>query len=230
MSKLRLVLLIALCAVWPATARAQSDFIDWLQQQSGPGPYWNQTRVVGAFDVRFACWSTPGAPQVNSVLGQWRRCLIDNPNDVTGSLSFGMNWGTTGRKQLFIDDPSDVREVLEKRISIRYLGRVNHYFDFGGAFNITRFASDEGNAFGFWRVGMGPILTFFPCGDRCEKSRDWATLNRLVRFQAEATWYYPGFKASDYNNAVSKFNSGYEYQVRSSIVLDAGALVQVLWR
>ena len=52
MTKVRLSVLLIFCALWPASARAQSDFIDWLAEFSGPGPFQGFTVGTRAMCMR----------------------------------------------------------------------------------------------------------------------------------------------------------------------------------
>src|ERR1043166_2658527 len=216
MSKLRLVLLIALCAVWPATARAQSDFIDWLQQQSGPGPYHNYFK---GYEIRIWCPPT-GLGIMDTTARQVWNCFLDDAERTGGVLSFDATYAKTDVKRLFLDDPTDVREVREQRYTLAYVYRANRYLKVGGTLDFLRFASDQGNLFSFWRLGFGPRLTFAPTGGATTTNRRAASLNRLIQLQIDATYVPKGFVAADYNNAISRFDSGPEYQVRSSLVID----------
>src|ERR1043166_8563103 len=152
MSKLRLVLLIALCAVWPATARAQSDFIDWLQQQSGPGPY--HTWFTG-YEVRAYCQPNGVAAQddyPNKVRRRIYNCFLDDPDLTKTVLSFNATYSKTYNRRLFLDD-SDTRLISQDRYTIAYVYRPNIYLKVGGTFDLLKFSSDNpGNAFSIWKV------------------------------------------------------------------------------
>jgi len=221
-------MLFVLCAVWPAVARAQSDVIDWIQQQSGPGPYDNSWLKLGAFNARLWCWAKDGVAPEPSVLRELRRCWIDNPNEIQWVLSFGGEFAHNYKDQLFLDDPTDRREISEWRFTTAVLYHANSVFDIGGTVDAVRFSSSQGNAFSFWRLGVGPRLMFTPCF-RCKVPKEWGAVKRIVLLQLDSTFFPQGFKASDYGNTVSKFDSGPEFQARASVVLDGGALVQKLW-
>ena len=223
MSKLRLVLLIALCAVWPATARAQSDFIDWLQQQSGPGPY--HTYFKG-YEIRAYC---PKANEKYDLRRVWD-CFLDDPDLTKWVLSFDTTYAKTYNRRLFLDDPSDVREISQDRYTIAFVYRPNIYLKVGGTFDLLRFSSDQGNAFSFWKVGFGPRLIVSPFARHItdRNTKHSGSLHRLIQLQIDAPYVPQGFKATDFNNTVSKFESGPEFQVRTSLVIDSSALLRAI--
>jgi hypothetical protein len=239
MRKVRLLMVFALCAVWPTGAFAQSDFIDWLQQQSGPGPYKNSS--LFAYEVRI--WCLPKADEALNAdptaqareltaLRKVRSCLADDPNRTRSALSIGGTFTSTGNSRLFLDDPIDVREVHEKVFSFAYVHRINPVIDLGGALSLLRFSGDQGvggSAFTFWRFGLGPRIVLIPWGACNVPSRRVSALARVIGLQFDGTWVPQTFTARDYGNTVSKFDAGPEFQVRASLVVNAGVLVQALW-
>jgi hypothetical protein len=237
MRKWRLVMLFVLCAVWPATAFAQSDFIDWLQQQSGPGPYKN--KKLAAYEIRIWCLpkidpTLTAAEQAKEAtpIRKFRNCLADDPNRTKSALSFGGTFTHTKVAQLFLDDPADVREVQENVFSIAYIHRINRVIDLGGGVDFLRFSGDQGPggaAFTFWRLGLGPRIVLIPCGACNVPSRRFSALAKVIEFQFDGTWVPQTFTARDYGNTVSRFDAGPEFQVRTSVVVNAGVLVQALW-
>jgi len=236
MKRVRFVLLLGMCFVWPASAFAQSDFIDWLQSQSGPGPYKNQ---LVAYEVRIWCLPRPLVNPTKEELDteakpfrKLRNCLADDYDRTRSALSIGGTFTSTANRQLLLDDPADVREVRENVFSFAYIHRINRVIDLGGALSLLRFAGDQGSggsAFTFWRVGIGPRIVVIPCGNCQMPSKRLNSLVRAGELQFDGTWVPQTFSARDYGNTVSKFEAGPEFQVRVAVVLNAGALVQALW-
>src|SRR5262245_13024077 len=162
MRRLRLLVLAVVCAVWPATVHAQSEILDWLQGGSGPGPY----HAYGTgYEVRVWCRPT-GIGVMDTAKRKVWNCLLDDPDRTSAVLSFGTTWASSGNNRLFVDDLNDVRDVKERRLTAAFTYRANRLLSVGGTVDAIQFKSDQGNAFSFWRLGIGPRLVFTPCG-RC---------------------------------------------------------------
>jgi hypothetical protein len=218
-------MLFALCAVWPANAHAQSDIIDWLQQGSGPGPY----KSYKGYELRVFCLPT-GVGIMDTAKRKVWNCLLDDPDRTRAVLSFGTNWASTENTRLFIDDPSDVREVKERRWTTAFTYRMSSLLSVGGTLDFMQFKSDQGNAFSFWRVGIGPRLIFTPCG-KCTATNPpsrSSSAGQFLHLQLDATYVPQGLKASDFGNTVSKYDPGASFQVRTSLVLDGAVILRAI--
>jgi len=225
MRKVLLIGLVALCALaQPANSFAQGEFIDWLEGLSGPGPY---KSVLTGYDVRVWCPSK-GEGLADSRARKIWNCLLDDADRTRGVLSFGSSFASSGNRRLFLDDQADVRDVKERRFTTAFVYRLNRVLDVGGSFDAIRFSSDQGNAFSFWRVGFGPRVILTPLGAAKPQNRRAGSVNRVLHFQLDATYIPQGVKAQDFNNGVSRFDAGEEFQVRTSLVVDGAALLRAI--
>jgi hypothetical protein len=219
MTKARLLILLVLCAVWPATAHAQWDLSDWAQPGSGPGPF---TSLFTGYEVRVWCLPTGAGVMDRGTQKIWN-CLFDDPDRTRAVLSFGQMWSSAESRQLFIDDPADVGEVKQRRVTVALTYRANTLLSVGGEIDAIQFTNgDRATPFSFWKFGIGPRIVFTPCG-KCasEKASDVEhSLARLIHLQLDATWVPQGVKASDFNNFVSKYNPGQEFMVRTTLAID----------
>jgi len=224
MKRTRSLILLVLCAVWPATARGQSDTADWVQQGSGPGPY---TSVFTGYEVRVWCLPTGVAVSDSRSQKIWN-CLFDDPDKTRAVLSFSQNWASSDTSQLFVDDPTDVREVKQRRYTTALTYRANSVLNVGGTIDAIQYKSDQGNAFSFWRLGLGPRLVFTPFGAFKVSNTNLSSLNRLIHLQVDTTWIPQGIKASDFNNTISRYSPGGTFQVRTTLAIDLAFVLQAI--
>src|SRR5262249_17428324 len=120
MTKARLLILLVLCAVWPATAHGQSETADWIQGGSGPGP--STTPFIG-YEVRV--WCLPTSAAANTAKRRAWDCLLNDPEKTRAVLSFGQTFASSGNHQLFVDDLNDVRNVKLRRYTTAFTYRAN---------------------------------------------------------------------------------------------------------
>jgi hypothetical protein len=98
MKKTRLLFLAVLCAVWPATARAQWDFSDWAQPGSGPGPYRSN---FGLFTRLF--------------------CVTENRENQAAALRNEKPKGPTHQPALCFDDTEDaIKDPIKAVVDVEY--------------------------------------------------------------------------------------------------------------
>jgi hypothetical protein len=223
MTRARLLILLILCAVWPAVAHAQSDTADWAQGGSGPGPY---TAPFTGYEVRV--WCLPTSAAANTAQRRAYDCLLNDPEKTQAVLSFGQMFASSGNKQLFVDDPTDVRDVKLRRYTTAFTYRANAVLSVGGTVDAIQYTSDQGNAFSFWRLGLGPRLVFTPFGAFKPNDPNRSALSQIIHLQVDTTWLPQGIKASDYNNTVSRYNPGATFQVRTTLAIDYAFVLQAI--
>jgi hypothetical protein len=224
MNRARLIALVALFATWPLGAYAQSDVIDWLNQLSGPGPFHDKAK---GFDLNVWCYPFKAA----SCYSNDGIDVIDNSgkSDAKWILTVGTSFASTGSQPLFKDDPTDVRDVLERTISTMVMYRANRVVDAGLGARFIRFSSDEGASFSFWRVGLVPArLRVTPFGLLNVTSGRASYVRRLIHLEVEAIWLHEGFSGADFNNTKTKFSVGNEYQTQLGFLVDGWALAGII--
>jgi hypothetical protein len=134
MTRPRLVVLVALMALWPAGASAQSDFIDWLAQLSGPGPFHGYFQ---SFNMRVVC-----AKDNDQGTHDIATCISDTDEKIKAVLEMNVAWASSGDDNVrFVDarpdDPLNKLPVNLFRIGATYSYRVSSMLDVGigvGAF------------------------------------------------------------------------------------------------
>jgi hypothetical protein len=226
MTRARLLFLLVVCAVWPATAHGQSETADWLQGGSGPGPY---NSIFTGYEVRVWCLPT-GDGVRDTAKGKVWNCLLDDPARTKAVLSFGQDWASSGNARLFVDDLTDVRDIKESISTIAFTYRANPYFSYGGTVEFMHFSSDQGNAFSTWRLGLGPRLVFTPLAGVKITNPRWSSASRLIHLQVDTTYLPQGLKASDFGNTVSRYDPGRSFQVRTTLAIDYAFVLQAIHR
>jgi hypothetical protein len=195
-----------------------------VQGGSGPGPY---TSAFTGYEVRVWCLPTSTAA-TNTAKRQAWDCLLDDPDKTRAVLSFGQMFASSGNNQLFVDDLTDVRDVKLRRYTTAFTYRANAVLSVGGTVDAIQYTSDQGNAFSFWRLGLGPRVVFTPFGAFKPKNPDRSALSRLIHLQVDTTWLPDGIKASDFNNTVSRYNPGATFQVRCTLAIDFAFVLQAI--
>lgn len=226
-------LLLALVVMRPIGAHAQSDVIDWLNQLSGPGPFNTFVKGVGkGYDINALC--LPISVSWDCYLNDGVSDTTTAGNDAKWILRFGNTFASTGTQPLFQDDPNDKRNVAARTISTIFMYRANRIVDVGAGFRWVTYSTSDAPVFSFTRTGYVPVsIRVTPLGllnapDRFKWPARWKYLNRLVHFDAEWIRYTEGFSGTDFNNTVTKFSVGPEYQARLGYLIDGVALTRLI--
>src|SRR5262249_31086564 len=154
--------------------------------------------------------------------------LLDDPDRTKAVLSFTNSYLSSDNRQLFLDNPADVREVKERVFGATLTYRPNKYLNVGGSLDFIRFSSDQGNAFSFWRVRIGPRLLFTPLAGVMTTDPRSSSVSRTIHLQIDTIWLTKGLKASDFNDTISKYDPGAEFQVRTSLAIDFAVLLRAI--
>src|SRR5215470_1712626 len=119
MKLLRLMVLTAVCALLPARVFAQSDFIDWLEQLSGPGPFHGYFMSVGS---RALCTLDEGDGQK---IRWW--CADDSSPKIRQVVNAEFAFASSDDNRRFQDALSEPQNTLPVRAT-----RVvaNYYYRF----------------------------------------------------------------------------------------------------
>jgi hypothetical protein len=126
----RTVCLLLLFGLYPLTAHAQSDLLDWLAQYSGPGPFHTNSHkpLIQSANFRVVCIKDDGK-------GGHRAdtCFLD---DIDGSIKIVIgatfSW-TPSTDPRFKDatDPNNTQPINESRIEGTYSYRISPMLDVG---------------------------------------------------------------------------------------------------
>ena len=200
MTKVRLAVLLVACALWPASARAQSDFIDWLAEFSGPGPFQGftvSTRTICARD--------------NAGTLETRWCINDTDPNIKTVMNVEFGWGTTGSQARFTDTPADIGVIHASRVNVTYMYRVGPMLDVGVGVGALFFSGD-GFSTQAHPIFTPATVTFTPLGVlRGPTSSKWG---RVLRIKFSDRYVFGDLKAADFRSPSAylrrgEFNPGF---------------------
>ncbi len=194
MTRVRLIVLVGLFALCcPAGAYAQSDFLDWLDSLSGPGPF--QGFTVG---MRTVC-ARDNAGKLDT---GW--CIADTDPNIKTVMNVEFGWATTGKQLRFSDAPGDA-PVHASRLNVTYMYRVSPMLDVGVGIGGLMLSGD-----GFTNQ-LHPIftpatVTFTPFGMlRGPTSAKWG---RVLRIKFSDRYIFGDLKAVDFGSVSSYLRHG----------------------
>jgi hypothetical protein len=219
MTKLRLLFLVTLCAVWPATASAQFNPIEWLQDGSGPGPYHNG---YGFFVRLFCVKEAPGGRHNVDT------CIADTDNSI--KIVVDAEYGHASTNNPRFNDPVALLEPLNTAsvnahvFDVSYSYRVSPLLDVGvaiGSLTYTGegFANQSHLTLTPLRISFVPLAYF--SGEKGEK---WG---RVVRIKYWNRRVVGDILASDFGSKGSYVRRG-EFNQGISVGLDFYAFIAAL--
>jgi hypothetical protein len=190
--------LVALCALGrPATAFAGIDFIDWLEQFSGPGPFHSYFRSIGA---RVICtYDDAGTHRIGT-------CLSDLDPKIKTVLTAEYAWASSHDNSRFETvDPNNRASINTSRILVNYYYRVSPMLDVGVGAGALIFTGD-----GFdnqTHPVLTPIaLTFTPLGFlHGETSAKWG---RVVRVKFDERYVLGDINSVDFRSPAGYLKHG----------------------
>jgi hypothetical protein len=224
----RLLLLVGLAVCWPSTAKA--DFLSWLEELSGPGPFRGDVLWVPV-----ACLDKAPDRVEADEPPRWHRCLVrvtrvaeerskrKQPIPMLVAVKFGRFRSKDGPrfKDLPASDPDNQGRVSALPVSGLFLFRLRRWVDVGAGAGLLRVS---GKGFDpLYRVSLTPIsLSVTPLALNCAwQEKRWAY---VIRAEFETSYIHGGFKGTDFNNTRTSFKSGPEVLTRVGFAVDAGAL------
>ena len=184
---------LCLCALFlfamPRPAHAQSDFWDWVESFSGPGPFHSYMRSIG---TRVLCtYDEGGTRRVGT-------CLSDVDPKIRTVLTVQYAWASSHDNSRFeIVDPNNRTPVNTSRFLINYYYRFSPMLDLGAGGGAFIFTGD-----GFDNQAhpvLTPIaLTFTPLGFlHGEKSAKWG---RVVRVKFDEKYVLGDINSLDFRS------------------------------
>lgn len=211
----RLLLLVGLTTCWPSTAHA--DWLSWLEELSGPGPFRGD---MISFTVR--CKDN----------GKWGWCGV--PEDRQGrktsqSLVVRLGRYSSGDHPRFKDlegtPDDDHREVHAIPVSALWMFHIHRSLHVGAGVGFMR-VSGAGFS-GFSKTSLTPVsAAFTPLSLLPENRGRNHSMASFVRLELDSSLFLDGFDAADFQNTRTKFDSGAEFLMRGGVVLDALALIK----
>jgi hypothetical protein len=213
MKRIVLIGLVAVCALMrPASAFAQTDFLDWLEGLSGPGPFHGYFMSVNS---RVLCSINDGGKRS---VDWW--CGNDTDQRIKTVLGVEVAWPDSDSNPRFADATTELQNngrVRATRVLVNYYYRFNSMLDVGvgaGWFNFT--GADFQNQ-------VHPILTpltltFTPLGFiHDEKYAKWG---RLIRVKFSERYLLGDIRAQDFDSNISKYFKSGEFNRGVSVGVD----------
>lgn len=204
MKKASLCAIVALVAMWPSSARADSGFLEWLDSFSGPGPFWGY-----GFETRAFCVNDAGAVHA---------CVSD-VGGVRWMLSAEGGFFTSHDDPRFADTPADMQSVHLVSVVPKIWYRVHPMLDVGIGAGLVALS---GNGFEtIYRaqipIGVTVVPLGFLKGGRAER---WG---RVFRVQLSENYIAKGITAAELNSR-STYSAGGEFHKSIAFVFDYGVL------
>lgn len=212
MTRARLTLLIALFAMWPAGAYAQSDFIDWLDSLSGPGPFHGSS-----VHVRLFC-------AVDNGRGGHDRstCISDTDEKIKAVFEADVAWATSGDNPRFADTPKDTQTVHMTRFGVTYSYRVSPMLDVGIGGGAMVFSGDGFDA--QTHPTFTPFtVTFVPLGlmRSSPRATKWG---RVLRIKYSERYIMGDIGAADFHSLSTYVKHG-EFNRGLGVGFDIGSFL-----
>jgi hypothetical protein len=212
MKLLRLMVLTAVCAVLPARVFAQSDFIDWLEQLSGPGPFHGYFMSVGS---RAFCTLDEGDGQK---IRWW--CADDSSPKIRQVVNAEFAFASSDDHSRFQDatsEPQNTLPVHATRVVANYYYRFHPMLDLGVGAGVIVFSGDD------FTNQVHPILTpltltFTPFGFlHGEKDVRWGRVFRVIYSER---YILGDIRAADFHSFASTYLKQGEFNRNVSLSLD----------
>jgi hypothetical protein len=224
----RLLLFVVVLAGCPSTAHA--DFLSWLEELSGPGPFRGDMLWVPV-----ACRDRAPALVDTDEPSRWHACLVrvttdkeqkskqKQPVPLLVAVKFGWFRSNNGPrfKDLPATDPDNQGRVSVLPVSGLFLLRLHRAVDVGAGAGFLRVS---GKGFDpLYRLSLTPIsASVTPLALNCAwQEKRWAY---IIRAEFETSYIRGGFKGTDFNNTRTSFKSGPEVLTRVGFAIDTGAL------
>lgn len=196
----------------PTTAYAQSDFIDWLEGLSGPGP----------FHGYFMSASSRAFCTVADSNGQTIRwwCPDDTDRNIRTVLSAEFAFASSDSNPRFADaasEPQNRLPVHATRVVANYSYRFHPMLDLGVGAGVIVFSGDD------FTNQVHPLLspltlTFTPFGFlHDEKNARWG---RVLRVKFSERYILGDIRAADFHSFASTYLKQGEFNRNISIGVD----------
>jgi hypothetical protein len=211
MKRALLIGLVALCALMrPASAFAQSEFLDWLEGLSGPGPFHGYFMSANS---RVFCTSNDGG----ATTAHW--CFDDTSDKIRTVMTAEFAFATSDSNTRFADatsEPQNTLPVHATRVLVNYQYRFHPMLDLGVGFGMMVFSGDD------FSNQTHPILTpltmtFTPLGFLKGDKAKWG---RVLRVKYSERFILGDIRAADFHSLVSTYLKNGEWNTGISIGVD----------
>jgi hypothetical protein len=205
------IMVVALCALArPASVYAQSDFIDWLESLSGPGPFHGYFMSASS---RVFCTSNDGG----TVKADW--CFDDTSEKIKSVMTAEFAFASSDGNLRFADATTEVQNSLPvhaTRVLVNYQYRFHPMVDLGVGVGAIVFSGDD------FTNQAHPILTpltmtFTPLGFLKGDKAKWG---RVLRIKYSERYILGDIRAQDFHSLVSKYVKNGEWNTGISFSLD----------
>ena len=203
MRKLRVLLVVSICALLPASARADDGgFWEWLQGMSGP-----KLQGFGT-DFHFFCVNDQNV-LVNCERFFGLKTMTESMEKIKHQfdLRVALYWKYGDR---FSDDPTDTRRIQAAKLMAFYRYFATNWLEVGFGAGYMPFFGD-----GFELFSRGIItpmsVTVAPFSYKALKG---------LTFRADNSYITNGLSGADFGNTVTKFSTTGEWNTSVSIGYD----------
>jgi len=213
MRKLRLLALLLVCVARPAAAPAQ-DLLDWLNNFSGPGPFYGH--FGQSISVRAFCIKEDGVGHKADT------CFLDDTDDrIKVVVGATFSWTSSHDNPRFSDDPANTLPVNASRLELTYSYRVSPMLDVGVGVGALGFTGQNVND--SWHPLLTPVqMTFVPFGFiRKGPGEKWG---RLVRLRFADRYVMGDINARKDFGSTSSYLTHGEFNPSFSVGLDLWSL------
>ena len=211
MRRMRLCVFALLFVGLPCVAHAQSDFWDFIESFSGPGPFQGMT-----VSARLLC--------IDQNKATYWGCFNDTKESIRWVLNVDSSvpYLTSDDNARFKDTPNDKRTVHVYKFGATMFYRFHAMVDLGAGVGAYVFGGDDVNRFS--RLTATPInLVFTPLGwmHRSPTATKWG---RVVRVSFAETYVTQGINPSNFMSA-SSYTKGGEFVNNVTVGLDIGPFI-----
>lgn len=220
MTKIRLLLLLGVFAMWPSTASAQRGFWDWIEGLSGPGPFHGYS-----FGYRLFCTKEfDGRDQ--RLYNVDPRCFNDGDPNIRQMIDIRFGRFSSNDNPRFASTPSDPqpdrREVELFKLEPSAAVRLNPMLDVGIGLGFVRFSGEGFES--FWRTTLTPLkVSIAPLALRVPPNvrGKWS---RLIKLHYDVTYFPEGFTGADFGNTKTTYSTASDWARSFGVELDFGVL------
>jgi hypothetical protein len=199
----------------PRAAHAQSDFWDFIEGFSGPGPFKGK---MASFSARLGC-IREDAQGEHPIGTCWTD--VDPRIKAVFVADYSMTW--TGDRPVFSDTPNDIRSITLQKFGVTYMTRLSPILDIGFG----------GGALVFTNTGTGAVVlpqvtpaavTFVPFGylRSNETQRRWG---RFFRIKFAEIWVPKEINARKDFASLSGYAKDGDFVRNVSVDFDLGVLI-----